>query len=79
MRIINKDLRIIHAFFKIKKIHHHIQHQAIINDFQSQPGLYYLSHKYNIDVERVYEILRTHDINELNMNVINIIEKQKWI
>ena len=53
---------------------HYDRYRNMLNDFAMKPGLYYLSQKYKIDVEQVYEIIRVHDINKLNMNIINILE-----
>ena len=74
MRIISNDIKMIHVFFKIKKMDHYDRYRNMLNDFAMKPGLYYLSQKYKIDVEQVYEIIRVHDINKLNMNIINILE-----
>ena len=48
-----------------------IDNSKIINDLM-KPGLYFISQKYKIDVEQVYEYHKTHDINVLNVNIIKL-------
>ena len=49
----------------------------IINDFEKSPGLYRIATNRNIDVQQVYNIIKTHDTNVLNMNIIKLIENIK--
>ena len=67
----------LHAFFIIKKEDYYINNMQIIDDFRESPGLYRIANNRNIDVKQVYNIVKTHDINILNMNIIKLIEKIK--
>ncbi len=67
----------LHAFFIIKKEDYYINNMQIIDDFNQSPGLYHIAKSRNIDVKQVYNIVKTHDINILNMNIIKLIEKTK--
>ena len=67
----------LHAFFIIKKEDHYISNMQIIEDFKESPGLYRIAKNRSIDVEQVYNIVKTHDINVLNMNIIKLVEKIK--
>tara|TARA_B100000900_G_scaffold401273_1_gene405765 strand:- start:354 stop:584 length:231 start_codon:yes stop_codon:yes gene_type:complete len=67
----------LHAFFIIKKEDYYINNMQIIDDFRESPGLYRIAKNRNIDVKQVYNIVKTHDINILNMNIIKLIEKIK--
>ncbi len=67
----------LHAFFAVKKAEHYINNIQIIDEFIKSPGLYRISKKRNIDVQEVYNIVKTHDINVLNMNIIKLIENIK--
>ena len=67
----------LHAFFIIKKEDYYINNMQIIDDFRESPGLYRIAKNRNIDVKQVYNIVKTHDINILNMNIIKLIEKMK--
>ena len=49
----------------------------IIDDFKESPGLYRIAKNRDIDVQQVYNIVKTHDINVLNMNIIKLVEKIK--
>ncbi len=66
--------RFLHAFFILKKVDFYSSNQGIINDFQKKPGLVHISKKRGIDVSEVYNIIRTHDINVLNTNIIKLME-----
>ena len=48
--------------------------QDIINDFQKKPGLIHISKNRGVDVAQVYNIIKTHDINVLNTNIIKLME-----
>ena len=64
----------LHAFFILKKVDFYTSNQGIINDFQKRPGLVHISKKRGIDVSEVYNIIKTHDINVLNTNIIKLKE-----
>ena len=64
----------LHAFFILKKVDFYSSNQGIINDFQKKPGLVHISKKRGIDVSEVYNIIKTHDINVLNTNIIKLME-----
>ena len=64
----------LHAFFILKKVDFYTSNQGIINDFQKKPGLVHISKKRGIDVSEVYNIIKTHDINVLNTNIIKLME-----
>ena len=66
-----------HAFFIIKKEDYYFNNMKIIDDFKERPGLYRVAKNRDIDVQQVYNIVKTHDINVLNMNIIKLIEKIK--
>ena len=66
--------RFIHAFFIIKKVDFYILNRKIINDFQDKPGLYHISKKRGLGLGDVYNIVKTHDINVLNTNIIKLKE-----
>ncbi len=66
--------KFIHAFFVIKKVDFYLSNKKIINDFSKKPGLYHISKKRGVDVGDVYNIVKTHDINVLNTNIINLME-----
>ena len=66
--------RFIHAFFIIKKVDFYISNRKIINDFQKKPGLHHISKKRGVDIGDVYNIVKTHDINVLNTNIIKLKE-----
>ena len=66
--------KFLHAFFILKKVDFYSSNQGIINDFQKKPGLVHISKKRGIDVSEVYNIIRTHDINVLNTNIIKLME-----
>ena len=64
----------LHTFFILKKVDFYSSNQGIINDFQKRPGLVHISKKRGIDVSEVYNIIKTHDINVLNTNIIKLME-----
>ena len=64
----------LHAFFILRKVDFYSSNQDIINDFQEKPGLVHISKKRGIDVSEVYNIIKTHDINVLNTNIIKLME-----
>ena len=64
----------LHTFFILKKVDFYNSNQDIINDFQKKPGLVHISKKRGIDVSEVYNIIKTHDINVLNTNIIKLME-----
>ncbi len=66
--------KFIHAFFIIKKVDFYILNRKVINDFHKKPGLYHISKKRGLDVVEVYNIVKTHDINVLNTNIIKFME-----
>ena len=43
---------------------------------KKKPGLYHIAKKRHIDVEEVYNIVKTHDINVLNTNIIKLMESK---
>ena len=61
---------LIHDFFLIKGHEHCNSNYNIIDSYKSEPGLFNISEKYEIDVVQVYEIMREYRLNELNRNVI---------
>ena len=67
----------LHAFFIIKKEDYYFNNMKIIDDFKESPGLYRVAKNRDIDVQQVYNIVKTHDINVLNMNIIKLVEKIK--
>ena len=70
----NNIRKFIHAFFIIKKVDFYILNRKIINDFRKKPGLYHISKKRGLDIGDVYNIVKTHDINILNTNIIKLME-----
>ena len=72
----NKITDFLHAFFVIKKEDFYLSNKAIIHDFKKKPGLYHIAKNRQIDVEEVYNIVKTHDINVLNTNIIKLMESK---
>ena len=70
----NKTKSFLHAFFVIKKADFYLSNKAIIHDFKKKPGLHHIAKKRRIGVEEVYNIVKTHDINVLNTNIIKLME-----
>ena len=64
----------LHAFFILKRVDFYSSNQDIINDFQKKPGLIHISENRGVDVAQVYDIIKTHDINVLNTNIIKLME-----
>ena len=64
----------IHTFFILKRVDFYSSNQDIINDFQKKPGLIHISKNRGVDVAQVYDIIKTHDINVLNTNIIKLME-----
>ena len=64
----------LHAFFILKRVDFYSSNQDIINDFQKKPGLIHISKNSGVDVSQVYDIIKTHDINVLNTNIIKLKE-----
>ena len=66
----------LHAFFVLKTVDYYKSNKAIINSFKKKPGLYHIAKKEQIEVEEVYNIIKTHDINVLNTNIIKLMESK---
>ena len=64
----------LHSFFILKRVEFYSSNQDIINDFQKKPGLIHISKNRGVDVSQVYDIIKTHDINVLNTNIIKLME-----
>ncbi len=64
----------IHTFFILKRVDFYSSNQDIINDFQKKPGLIHISKNRGVDVAQVYDIIKTHDMNVLNTNIIKLME-----
>ena len=43
---------------------------------KKKPGLYHIAKNRQIGVEEVYNIVKTHDINVLNTNIIKLMESK---
>ena len=71
-----KIISFLHAFFVIKKEDFYLSNRSIIRDFKKKPGLYHIAKKRRLDVEEVYNIIKTHDINVLNKNIIKLMESK---
>ena len=72
----NKITDFLHAFFVIKKADFYLSNKALIHDFKKKPGLYRIAKNRQIGVEEVYNIVKTHDINVLNTNIIKLMESK---
>ena len=70
----NSIRRFLHAFFILKRVDFYYSNQDIINDFQKKPGLIHISKNRRVDVAQVYDIIKTHDLNVLNTNIIKLME-----
>ena len=66
--------RFLHAFFILKRVDFYSSNKDIINDFQKKPGLIHISKNRRVDVAQVYDIIKTHDMNVLNTNIIKLME-----
>lgn len=64
-----KDL--VHDFFLIKGHEHLMSNYSIIYLYNSNPGLFNIAEKHQIDVVQVYHIVREYRLNQLNKNVIS--------
>ena len=72
----NKIKSFLHAFFVIKKEVFYQSNKPIIHDFKKKPGLYHIAKNRQIGVEEIYNIVKTHDINVLNTNIIKLMESK---
>ena len=66
----------LHAFFILKRVDFYSSNRDIINDFQKKPGLIHIAKNRGVDVSQVYDIIKTHDINVLNTDIIKLMERQ---
>ena len=64
----------IHAYFIIRANDFYVSNSKIIDEFKKSPGLYRISEKRGLHVGQVYNIVKTHDINVLNVNIIKLME-----
>ena len=64
----------LHSFFILKRVDFYTSNQDIINDFQKKPGLIHISKNRGVDVSQVYDIIKTHNMNVLNANIIKLME-----
>ena len=64
----------LHAFFVLKRVDFYSSNRGIIIDFQKKPGLVHIAKNRGVDVSQVYDIIKTHDINVLNTNIIKLME-----
>ena len=64
----------LHSFFILKRVDFYSSNQDIINDFQKKPGLIHISENRGVDVSQVYDIIKTHNMNVLNANIIKLME-----
>ena len=75
MKHINdKSIRFIHSFFVIKDKAFYQANKEIIDEFKQEPGLFHISERTGLNVDEVYNIVKTHDINVLNTNIIKLME-----
>ena len=75
MKHINdKNIRFIHSFFVIKDKAFYQANKEIIDEFKQEPGLFHISERTGLNVDEVYNIVKTHDINVLNTNIIKLME-----
>ena len=73
----NKNIKtFLHTFFILKTVDYYKSNKTIINSFKKKPGLYRIAKKEQIQVEEVYNIIKTHDINVLNTNIIKLMESK---
>jgi hypothetical protein len=73
----NKNIKsFLHTFFVLKTAEYYKSNKTIINSFKKKPGLYHIAKKEQIKVEEVYNIIKTHDINVLNTNIIKLMESK---
>ena len=64
----------LHSFFILKRVDFYSSNQDITNDFQKKPGLIHISKNRGVDVSQVYDIIKTHNMNVLNANIIKLME-----
>ena len=64
----------LHVFFILKRVDFYSSNKDIINDFQKKPGLIHISKNRSVDVAQVYDIIKIHDMNVLNTNIIKLME-----
>ena len=64
----------LNSFFILKRVDFYSSNQDIINDFQKKPGLIHISKNRGVDVSQVYDIIKTHNMNVLNANIIKLME-----
>ena len=76
MRIDKNIKTFLHSFFILKTVDYYKSNKTIINSFKKKPGLYHIAKKEQIKVEEVYNIIKTHDINVLNTNIIKLMESK---
>jgi hypothetical protein len=76
MRIDKNIKTFLHTFFILKTVDYYKSNKTIINSFKKKPGLYHIAKKEQIKVEEVYNIIKTHDINVLNTNIIKLMESR---
>ena len=76
MRIDKNIKTFLHSFFILKTVDYYKSNKTIINSFKKKPGLYHIAKKEKIKVEEVYNIIKTHDINVLNTNIIKLMESK---
>ena len=72
----NKIKSFLHAFFVIKKEVFYQSNKPIIHDFKKNQGYTVLQKIDRLGVEEVYNIVKTHDINVLNTNIIKLMESK---
>ena len=70
----NNTRGFLHAFFILKRVDFYSSNRDIINDFQKKPGLIHISKNRGVDVAQVYDIIKAHDMNVLNANIIKLME-----
>ena len=76
MRIDKNIKTFLHTFFILKTVDYYKSNKTIINSFKKKPGLYHIAKKEQIKVEEVYNIIKTHDINVLNTNIIKLMDSR---
>ena len=76
MRIDKNIKTFLHTFFILKTVDYYKSNKTIINLFKKKTGLYHIAKKEQIKVEEVYNIIKTHDINVLNTNIIKLMESK---
>ena len=76
MRIDKNIKTFLHSFFILKTVDYYKSNKTIINSLKKKPGLYHIAKKEQIKVEEVYNIIKTHDINVLNTNIIKLMESR---